>query len=292
MKAISTYNISRLSDIFTQGSSGRDFLFVDEEQYIPSIEEPFRTDTYAIAFLKQGQLGVTAGLSTGIITGPCMLILSPYIIRSIYKVEHNPRVDLIFFKESFFLENKSDVFSLLKYNFFEQDDAHFIPLPESNAVKFSTIYDLLRTVVREEHQHINSIVRSYLNILLCEIDVAAGLKEANQKITAKIPPILSNFKALLSKEILQQRSVRFYASQLNVTPKYLSEVIKEHTGRTAGEWIDQTLILEAKVLLQRKDLTISQVSDLLNFSDQSVFGKFFKVNAGMSPLAYRNTLSR
>lgn len=85
--------------------------------------------------------------------------------------------------------------------------------------------------------------------------------------------------------------MRFYASLLHVTPKHLSEVVKAQTGRTAGEWIDQSVILEAKVLLQQKELSISQVADALHFSDQSVFGKFFKVNTGVSPLAYRQSLA-
>lgn len=292
MKAITTYNISKLSDVFSLADRSEDFLFIGEEHYVPSIEEPFRTDAYAIAFLKKGQLSVTVGLSSGVITGPCLLTMPPYIIRSIYKVENNPRLDLILFKESFFLKNQSDIFYLLKYSFFENEDSHVIPLPEEQIERFSTIYDLLRATIREGHLHADSTIRSYLNILLCEIDVtAARLKEANPATVVSTNPLLANFKKLLYKEILQQHSVRFYASRLNVTPKYLSEVIKEQTGRTAGEWIDQILLLEAKVLLQRKDLTISQISDLLNFSDQSVFGKFFKVNAGMSPLAYRNTLT-
>ena len=292
MKAISTYNISKLLDVFSQAARRDDFLFIGEENYTPSIEEPFRTDTYAIVFLKEGQIGITVGLTAGVVTAPALITIGPYIIRSVHKVENNPRLDLIFFKESFFLENQANIYYLLKYGFFDNENSHVIPLSTENVQRFSAIYDLLRATIQEKHPHTNDIVRSYLNILLCETDAAAArLKEADPEPPAKTHPLLANFKALLSKEVLQQHAVRFYASHLNVTPKYLSEVIKEQTGRTAGEWIDQTLVLEAKVLLQRKDLSISQISDLLHFSDQSVFGKFFKVNTGMSPLTYRNSLT-
>lgn len=277
--------------MFSATDSGKDFLFIGEENYTPINEEPFRTDTYALGFLKQGQLNVTIGLTTSVMNGPCMLTLGPHIIRTVNKVQDVPKLDLIFFKESFFLENQSDIFYLLKYSFFENEGSHIIPLNEENTLKFNSIYNLIRNTIQAEHPHARTIVRSYLNILLCEIDVAASaIAEGNPKPASRTSPLLANFKALLLKEILHERSVRFYASQLNVTPKHLSEVIKEHTGRTAGEWIDETLILEAKVLLQRKDLSIAQISDLLSFSDQSVFGKFFKVNTGMSPLSYRNSL--
>jgi AraC-like DNA-binding protein len=86
---------------------------------------------------------------------------------------------------------------------------------------------------------------------------------------------------------MKEHKLDFYASQLHLTPKSLSAAIKKQTGKSAGKWIDDTVTLEAKVLLQNKSLTVSQVSSLLNFSDQSVFGKFFRANAGLSPVAYR-----
>jgi AraC-like DNA-binding protein len=86
---------------------------------------------------------------------------------------------------------------------------------------------------------------------------------------------------------MQERKLDFYAGKLNVTTKYLSTTLKKHTGRSAGEWIDETIALEARVLLQNLSYTVAQVSNQLNFTDQSTFGKFFKSNTGFSPLEYR-----
>jgi AraC family transcriptional activator of pobA len=289
LQQISTYNISKLSNIFAVADNQKDFLLIDETKYTPSTEEPFRTDTYAIGFLKKGTLNVTAGLSAGIIKGPAILTIGPYVIRSIEKADDQPQIELIFFKENFFLQNQSNIFYLLKYPFFENSDSHITSLDTDKAEKFTIIFDLLKKITGSGHLHEADIIRNYISILLCEIDAASKYKKENINVS-KTSVLLANFKTLLSKEVLQERSVKFYAGKLNVTPKYLSEVIKEQTGRTAGEWIDQTVILEAKVLLQKKDLSIFQVSEMLNFSDQSVFGKFFKVNTGIPPLTYRNSL--
>jgi len=159
--------------MFAATDSREDFLFIGEENYSPIAEEPFRTDTYALGFLKQGQLNLTAGLTTSIMTGPGVLTLGPHIIRSVNKVQDRPRLDLIFFKESFYLENQSDVFSLMKYSFFEEG-SHFIPLSEANTGKFNSIYNLVRATISEEHPHLRTIIRSYLNILLSEIDAATA----------------------------------------------------------------------------------------------------------------------
>ena len=80
----------------------------------------------------------------------------------------------------------------------------------------------------------------------------------------------------------------FYAKQLNITPKYLSSVVKEVSGKTAARWIDESVILEAKALLKYSGMSIQEIAYHLNFSTQSFFGKYFKRYVGMSPLAYRN----
>lgn len=78
------------------------------------------------------------------------------------------------------------------------------------------------------------------------------------------------------------------ADLLCVTPKYLSQVIRNVSGKLAGKWITDFVILEAKALLKGGKLTIQQIADNLNFANQSFFGRWFKDNVGMSPSEYRN----
>lgn len=56
---------------------------------------------------------------------------------------------------------------------------------------------------------------------------------------------------------------------MNMTPKYLSTIIKEHSSKSAAEWIDEYLILEAKSLLKYSDKTVTEIVDILHFSDAS-----------------------
>ncbi len=90
---------------------------------------------------------------------------------------------------------------------------------------------------------------------------------------------------------MTERSVTFYADKLFVTPKHLSAVLKEISEKTAGEWIDLRVILEAKLLLRSTGLNIQEISTKLNFANQSFFGKYFKHLTGMSPRDYRAKLS-
>lgn len=74
-----------------------------------------------------------------------------------------------------------------------------------------------------------------------------------------------------------------------MSPKYLSKLIKEVSGKSAPEWIDAYVMLEAKHLLKYTDISIKEIVFKLNFSNQTVFYKYFKAHTGMTPTEYRNS---
>lgn len=100
--------------------------------------------------------------------------------------------------------------------------------------------------------------------------------------------IVERFLDLVRENYRTERMIGFYADSICITPKYLSKVVKENTGRSAGEWIESHVILEARALLQSSDMTIQQIAAALNFPNQSFFGKYFKRATGMSPKQYRH----
>lgn len=99
--------------------------------------------------------------------------------------------------------------------------------------------------------------------------------------------IVANFLELVQHHYREQRLIQFYANKLCITPKYLSKLVKEHTGRAAADWIEQHVILEARAMLQSSDMSIQQIATSLNFPNQSFFGKYFKRATGVSPKQYR-----
>jgi AraC family transcriptional activator of pobA len=109
------------------------------------------------------------------------------------------------------------------------------------------------------------------------------------KLTRK-EDLTMRFMKLLPLHFRQERGLGYYASLLYVTPKYLTQTIKEITGKTAGQFIDEMVIMEAKVLLNNFSQTIGQVALELNFSDQFNFSKFFKKHTGFNPTEYRSSL--
>lgn len=95
------------------------------------------------------------------------------------------------------------------------------------------------------------------------------------------------FLRLLAKHYREERSVKYYADRLFVTPKHLTQMLKEGTGRTTGSFIDRAVIVGAKVLLRDPSLNIAQVAQELNFADQFTFAKYFKKHTGITPSQFR-----
>lgn len=102
--------------------------------------------------------------------------------------------------------------------------------------------------------------------------------------------LYNGFLNLLRCHFREERSVEFYAGKMAVTPKYFSESIKEVDGRTAGQVIADTVVNEARSLLEETSLAVQEISNLLHFPDQATFAKYFKKHTGLSPKHYRLSL--
>lgn len=99
--------------------------------------------------------------------------------------------------------------------------------------------------------------------------------------------VFDRFIRLLDENYKVERNVAWYSEQICITPKYLSEVAKLVSGKTAGQWITDFVIIEIKQLLNNTSLSIKEIAREMNFSSQSFLGKYFKKSTGCSPLDYR-----
>lgn len=154
------------------------------------------------------------------------------------------------------------------------------------------IYEMLQRQINFENRVFNNLALGALCELLFynTLGIYASRYEPNTRMSRR-EELLSDFIRLIEKHFRRERSVNFYANNLFVTAKHLSAVLKEISGKTAGEWIDHRVIIEAKLLLRTTGMNIQEISQELNFPNQSFFGKYFKHLTGISPRDYRNTLS-
>lgn len=153
-------------------------------------------------------------------------------------------------------------------------------------------FDLLHLNAAEQNNYNRYIARALVSAAGYQI-MAFG-EEAAERDTSRNPrsrklTYVQKFLRLVKEHHRSQRAISFYAEKMYISPKYLSLVIKEATGKSAGEWIDQYVIQEAKNLLRYSGKNVQQISYELNFSNQSSFGKYFKNLTGMSPTAFQSS---
>lgn len=99
--------------------------------------------------------------------------------------------------------------------------------------------------------------------------------------------ICQDFIHLVEHHYMQHRNLGFYAEQLGLTAKHISTVVKMASGRSATEWIERYVTLDAISQLISTPHSIKEIAYNLNFPSQSCFGKYFSRVVGCSPQAYR-----
>jgi AraC family transcriptional activator of pobA len=253
---------------------------------------PYRATYFGIGLCRRGTTKLSADLDTYQISADSLIIMAPQVIRKWEEQSTDYTEETICFTESFFLETRANLAAFKEIRFFQSQAPKAIPLDQKDAALIWKLLQDIKQISNGQSIRKNAMVKSYINILLHQTADLHDKYEPKHYLTQNTQAeMVTRFKKLLIDNCLHLRSVNGYAGLLHVTPKHLSQTIKENTGKTAGEWIHNILILEAKVRLKQTALTIAQVSDSLNFSDPSLFGKYFRRYAGYSPATYRKRLS-
>lgn len=161
-------------------------------------------------------------------------------------------------------------------------------LTEEKHKSVSDVFNIIHNIVR--HQHINKVemIQSMFNVLRLILEELPYEERSISHDFKHKKEVYEIFLHHLYRNFRQERQIRFYASKMNVSTAYLSRLVKEISGSTINEHVTSLIYKEACNLLSHSDMTIGEIADALSFSDQSALTNFFKMRAGMTPLAYRN----
>lgn len=182
----------------------------------------------------------------------------------------------------------SDIFDRLKYR------------PDIRMFYFSFYHTHLNqkqlSYLKDNHQKMEYVIKKEKFLLqefalrgYAAIHIILGREafkaqgEINHITPSQRDTIYNSFLDLLNEHYQTERSVKFYADKLNVTPKYLSSITYAINGNTASKIIDEFVILQITTMLYKNDCQIKDVSDKFNFPSQSFFGRYFKRITGICP---------
>ncbi len=154
---------------------------------------------------------------------------------------------------------------------------------------FYTIKDRIESV---NNHFRKALVRTLLLALLYDMsNVVYQFQQTTDQRLKRGDIIFTRFIKMVEENCGRERRVSWYAGQLGITPKYLSEMVKEVSRRTPNEWIDNYVIVELRVLLKNTTKSIKQITEEMHFPNQSFLGKYFKEHVGVSPSEYRKRRS-
>ena len=244
--------------------------------------EPFKVDMTMAIIYKKGTTRTRINMVEYNIVAPCVIIV---VNDSVYQPLESSD-DLICkaivmsrsFSNSLFT-NFGDYKPI--YNMIVSNPVVFMD-NETNVFDF--FYDAMLNLIRSPYREFALESARHLTLAMFYGYCAArqGVMN-NNKVASRQEAICSEFIDVLSHNYKEQREVSFYADRLCITPKYLSQIVKDNTGKTALELIEDYVIEESKAMLISTTMTIQQISDELHFPSQSVFGKYFKRVTGLSP---------
>lgn len=158
---------------------------------------------------------------------------------------------------------------------------------------YKFIYKELQEGCRYQSEIIHSIFYALILEIMAEYEnVLCAEESAGESAGIKDNNLSDRFFRLLATHYKQYRTVQFYAERLNLTPKYLSTAIKRATGRPMLSWINEAVMIDAKMLLRTTDLTVQQLSEMLNFSSPSAFVQFFRKHTATTPHLYRKRFNK
>lgn len=168
------------------------------------------------------------------------------------------------------------------------DENTIFHLTEEKHKSVSDVFNIIHNIVR--HQHINKVemIQSMFNVLRLILEELPYEERSISHDFKHKKEVYEIFLHHLYRNFRKERQIRFYASNMNVSTAYLSRLVKEISGSTINEHVTSLIYKEACNLLSHSDMSIGEIADALSFSDQSALTNFFKMRAGMTPLAYRN----
>ncbi len=272
-----------------QSCIGSDLALFDKFEDVPILTESRRMNGVFVALCLEGSARYTVDTKEQLVRKNDVIIISKGQVVGDYMLSRDCRGLAILASTGFYQEVISDVNELATL-FFLSFSRPVYNLEESTVEMFANYFHVIKNRVdNTEHQYREAVVKTLMRSLIYDMgNVIFRLqhRDGNRPKT-RSERVFFDFIALLEKNFRVERRVGWYAKQLGISPKYLSETVKQASKRTPNDWIDNYVITELRLLLSNSSKSIKQIAEEMNFVNQSFFGKYFKENVGVSPTEYR-----
>ncbi len=251
------------------------------------VSYPHKHDFYEVLFLTQGSGNHIIDSNKYKIEPPCVFFMSP---GQAHKLELSSDIGgyLFLFTEEFYLLNQVNKNKLLEFPFFfsvEQNNPPLLLKKENDSKFIETLFERGADEGSQKKDTSEDVIRALLDVLLQTCNKLYPTEIGMQRTRGHL--LVKNLLQLIEENYQKNLSISEYASMLSITPNHLTQMVKQVTGTTSAKLLQNKVIIETKRLLIHSEMTITEITDYMNFSDQSYFTKYFKKACGLTPLQYR-----
>jgi len=297
---ITPYIINNLLSEGRNVSIGDDFVISRQQNLsnISAFQYPFRINCFMAVFCFSGNISCNLNMRDYTLTDGMLMLITPgNIVRitspDLQQALSNARFTFIAVSSEYISNTDID------FNTYYSEALALMNTPcikvtsaESKLLMryIDLIYSISGMTVKYLRESVGAIISSIFYQFASYVDNYMNndsVKADVRSDSSRRRRMFESFMILVKDNHLSQRMMGFYADKLCVTPKYLSKIVKDVSGRSAPEWIDEFVIMSAKSMLKYSGMTIKEISLELNFPNQSFFSKFFKSKTGLTPNEYR-----
>lgn len=266
-----------------------DLLLTERINEAPMPTEPRKMNFILIGLCTRGRIIYRLDTQEKVIQPGDILIVSERHIVDRYQPSPDMEGLCMIMSVNFFheiIQSVRDVSSLFLF-------ARSHPVMKLEPKEIETFKEYFQTIKQkigdEENHFRKDLIRTLLLAMFYDLSNVIYRVQHYDKPRSRAEAIFTDFLRMVESHCRQERRVGWYAQQLCITPKYLSETVKAISQRTPNEWIDNYVTMEMRVMLKNSTKSIKEIASELKFPNQSFLGKYFKDNVGMSPSEYRKS---
>lgn len=269
------------------------FVVENRERYpVKDYISPNRRQFYKIFHMTSGTGVLTVGLHQYVMNAGEIAFLHPDEIMSWQTTSSETRGHFCLIHPDY-LEHEPHLLQLLRnYPYFQPAKA-VIQLTDVQSSNINRYFEQIWTEDRGHNEDKKQAILLHLQMILLEAQRAgrnladAAVPESYRYIHGFLSLLESTFQVKTADDVVKIKTAGEFADQLHVHPNYLNSLVRNQTGKTLREHIQDRLLYEAKVLLLQTDWDISTISYTLGFSEQAAFTSFFNRKERISPSKYR-----
>lgn len=274
-------NLSRIDD---------DIILFDDFANLPVPGKPSRNLGLIIGLCLQGSFSYNADtVERTVHTGEALIINEGQVIDN-YQHSSDVRGIGIMMSYDFFHEIVKGVHDLSLLFLFARSNPIFMLQPDEieDALNY---FRVIKNKVDDISRHFRKdVVRMLISAMVYDLSNSIyRIQMSNDRKQTRAEAIFTGFIRLVEQNYRTERRVGWYARQMCITAKYLSETVKQVSKRTPNDWIDNYVVMELRVQLKNTTKSIKEIARDMCFPNQSFMGKYFKEHVGMSPMSYRKS---